>query len=290
MSTQNAPIHEITITARSPLAVETSGTLGEAADDTAAAQRIYAVGDLHGHLDLLKAMLRAIRADIDQHSDMPCTLVFLGDYIDRGPNSRGILDLLSAGLSMDRCATVFLRGNHEQWLEDFVRGEPVLSDWAPKGGLQTLGSYGLSPELILKGCFDKTLESEIREQFLSVLPQAHRQFILDLGFFYSTSQYFFAHAGVDPDKGLEDQRSEDLTWIRYKFLRSQKDFGKVVVHGHTPAKAIESLPNRINVDTGVDMYGRLSCVILEAGRRYGLEVFRERSIQAHAPVTERRAP
>ena len=290
MTPPNAPIRGITTSQRFSLAMRTSALPGEVAVELPATQRIYAVGDLHGHLDLLVAMLDAVRADIRQHPDLPCTLIFLGDYIDRGPSSREILELLSAGVSISRCTTVFLRGNHEQWLEDFINGAPVLSEWAPKGGLMTLQSYGLSRGSILRGCFDGSLETEIREQFLSVLPAAHRRFIVDLRSSYSTNQYFFAHAGVDPDRPLEDQRIEDLTWIRDKFLRSKKDFGKVVVHGHTPTEVIEDLPNRINVDTGVDMYGRLSCAILEAGQRYWLQAVREPSAQAAVSLHRMEGP
>lgn len=282
MTNLNVPACDIKTTARSPLASGSSAPLHNGADDRQCADRIYAVGDIHGHLDLLMAMIDAIRADIEQYPDVPCSVIFLGDYIDRGPNAREVLDLLSTGLTFGRCEIVFLRGNHEQWLADFVEGAPVLNEWGPKGGLQTLQSYGLSPALILKGRFDKCLESEIREQFGAALPAAHRRFILNLKTFHSTDQYFFAHAGVDPDYDLQHQRIEDLIWIRHKFLRSRKLFGKVVVHGHTPTKAVESLPNRINVDTGVDMFGRLSCAILEADRRYCLQVYREREVEVAA--------
>ncbi|WP_162894989.1 metallophosphoesterase family protein [Rhizobium terrae] len=254
-------------------------------------QRIYAIGDLHGHLDLLVAMLKLISDDIDRYPADDALLVFLGDYIDRGPNSRQVIELLCGPVpaeDMPGCRKVFLRGNHEQFLVDFLGGKPVLGQWAPKGGLETLVSYGISPALVARGADDPSACEAVRLQLLSAMPAWHRAFVTTLPMHCMLEEYFFAHAGVDPDRPLSDQSDEDLIWIRHKFLKSSKDFGRIVVHGHTPSRSIESFPNRINVDTGVDMHGRLSCVVLEGSDRHFLQV--QRSLATFGAGTNEEGP
>lgn len=273
------PETTIVSVARAPLPVQGFGgsaKFAENADRGASRRRIYAIGDIHGHLDLLLAMLELIATDLDRHPSPDVLLVFLGDYIDRGPNSRAVISLLSGHTRndlLDRVSKVFLRGNHEQFLIDFLQSEPVLGRWAPKGGLETLLSYGVSSALVARAVSEPSADM-LRLQLHAAIGEERQRFITNLPTYHAEGGYFFAHAGVDPDRELENQKDEDLIWIRQKFLKSTADFGKVVVHGHTPSKSIESFPNRINVDTGVDMHGRLSCAVLEGNHRHSLHVAR----------------
>jgi serine/threonine protein phosphatase 1 len=238
------------------------------------ARRIYAIGDIHGYDNLLEAMQQAIAADMEQHPAERALIIYLGDLIDRGPNSLKVVDMIIDYRANPpaNAQVMCLRGNHDDWLIAFVDDAGVVSPWALKGGLETLTSYGLSKDDVLAAVADPDLAEALRQQFLSALPKRHKDFMLSLPFSHSDGDYFFAHAGVDPDRPLADQRREDLTWIRDKFLLSRKNFGKVVVHGHSHRDAVESFPNRINVDTGAYVQQVLSCVILEGQERYVLQV------------------
>lgn len=218
---------------------------------------IYAVGDIHGRLDLLTALEARIRADI-QAQRKPALLIYLGDYIDRGSESRGVIEHLSRRPKL--CGReIFLRGNHEQVLLDFLSGADILEAWCQFGGLETLASYGLYPALPLTPDQRKSLRQSLR----AALPPHHRQFLSKTRRCFESGRYFFAHAGVNPDVSLRQQSAADLLWIREPFLNSTSQFEKRVVHGHSPAAWPEILPNRINVDTGAYYTGQLSCAVLE---------------------------
>ncbi len=236
--------------------------------------RIYAIGDIHGYDDLLEAMQQAIVADLECHPSEQALIIYLGDIIDRGPSSLDVIDMIIGHQANPPAGTqvMCLRGNHDEWLINFIDDASVISPWALKGGLETLASYGLPEDDVLAAVADPGCAEPLRQQFLSALPERHKDFMLSLPLSHSEGDYFFAHAGVDPDRPLADQRREDLTWIRDKFLFSRKNFGKVVVHGHSHRDAVESLPNRINVDTGSYVQQVLSCVILEGAARYTLQV------------------
>jgi serine/threonine protein phosphatase 1 len=236
--------------------------------------RIYAIGDIHGYDDLLEAMQQAIAADLESRPSGQALIIYLGDIIDRGPNSLGVVDMIIDHRANPpaNAQVMCLRGNHDEWLIDFIDDAGVISPWALKGGLETLASYGLSKDEVLAAVADPDRAEPLRQQFLAGLPERHKDFMLSLPFSHSDGDYFFAHAGIDPDRPLADQRREDLTWIRDKFLLSRKNFSKVVVHGHSHRDAVESLPNRINVDTGAYVQQVLSCVILEGQDRYVLQV------------------
>ncbi|CDN57617.1 Bis(5'nucleosyl)-tetraphosphatase, ApaH (plasmid) [Neorhizobium galegae bv. officinalis bv. officinalis str. HAMBI 1141] len=235
-------------------------------------RRIYAVADIHGYDAHLNSMLRRIREDIAEFPSANPIIIFLGDYIDRGPNSKLVIEKLCELRKSRNFNCVLLRGNHEQWLIDFAQDSTILPLWGRKGGLQTLRSYGVPLSQIEAGIESPLIAEDVRRQFLNHLPMEHMTFFRSLPSHFELDDYFFAHAGVDPDIPLDQQTDHDLTWIRYKFLESRKDFGKVVVHGHTPAPKVESLPNRINVDTEIYTRGVLNCVILEGKARYLLTV------------------
>jgi serine/threonine protein phosphatase 1 len=222
--------------------------------------RIYAIGDVHGCVDLLEKAFTSIDSDIAALSNERVLQVFLGDYVDRGPDTKRTLDLL-----IDRSRdheTVFVRGNHEQLMLDFVDQPSVLSEWWSIGGAQTLLSYGLS----LSPLWKPGEESSLRDALVAAMPYSHRAFLASLRSAYSCGDFFFTHAGVRPGIPLDLQREDDLMWIREPFLNSRYDFGKVVVHGHTPVRAPEVHPNRINIDTGAYATGCLSILSIEDSR------------------------
>jgi serine/threonine protein phosphatase 1 len=220
-------------------------------------QRVYAVGDVHGRADLLSALLARIDADLAAHPVAQPIQVFLGDYIDRGPHSREVLDLLIA--RRRRHVMLYLQGNHETYAAQFLSDPSVLSDWKHIGGLNTLLSYGVTPS----ASEDPIGQQDMAAAFRAALPDSHRRFIQSLALSFTCGDFFFAHAGVRPGVPLRQQRRQDLLWIREDFLLHEEDFGKIVVHGHTPAREPDIRPNRINIDTGAYATGRLTCLVLE---------------------------
>jgi len=215
--------------------------------------RIYAIGDIHGRADLLDGTLKRIDADLKTNPVAHAIEVFLGDYIDRGPASRQVLDRLVARNRTHQA--VFLKGNHETYLIDFVTNPLILEDWKRVGGFATLMSYGITPST--------NAEAQLAAAFDQALPESHRQFLGNLKLSFTCGDFFFVHAGVRPGIPLEKQREEDLLWIRQDFLLSEEDFGKIIVHGHTPVAHPDIRPNRINIDTGAFATGRLTCLKLE---------------------------
>jgi serine/threonine protein phosphatase 1 len=168
----------------------------------------------------------------------------LGDYIDRGADTRLTLDVLLA--RSRRHPSVYLKGNHEEVLLGFLRDPTRLQDWRQFGGLQTLISYGLNPSLHP----DAGEQLELARHFAAALPPEHRRLLEGLKPSYACGDYFFCHAGVRPGVALEKQREEDLLWIRDEFLNSEADFGKFIIHGHTPVREPDLRANRLNIDTG----------------------------------------
>jgi serine/threonine protein phosphatase 1 len=224
--------------------------------------RLYAIGDIHGWLDLLERAITAIEQDVAAHGSDGLT-VTLGDYIDRGPKSRGVLDrLLTNPFPTPHIA---LKGNHELLLEKFLIDPKVAEHWRRYGGLETLHSYGVPVSGLIVG---KNYD-EAADQLRAAMPAEHLKFLQSLKTSHSHGKYFLCHAGVRPGVPLERQVDEDLLWIREEFLCSKMNFGKVVVHGHTPVEAPQVLPNRINIDTGAFATGQLTCVVLdESGHRF----------------------
>jgi serine/threonine protein phosphatase 1 len=219
--------------------------------------RIYAVGDIHGRLDLLNNLLARISRDIALRPAARPLYVFLGDYIDRGPSSRETIDrLIEHGKAHE---SVFLKGNHELIAIKCLSDRALFDQWLRLGGLETLVSYGVPTEILVKARQIAKLQSA----FHSALPRSHFRFFRDLKNSFECGDFFFAHAGVKPGIELSRQKENDLLWIRGEFLSSMQDFGKIIVHGHTPSSEIEVAPNRINIDTGAFATGRLSCLVLE---------------------------
>lgn len=219
--------------------------------------RIYAIGDIHGRLDLLKILFHRISADLAIRPTVRPIFVFLGDYIDRGPSSRGTIDgLIELGRSQE---AVFLKGNHEALALRCLTDRSLFDQWLRLGGLETLISYGISRTLL--GQPKKIVE--IQAAFHEALPKQHFRFFRDFLTSYVCGDFYFVHAGVKPNVSLATQKEADLLWIRDEFLSSTEDFGKIIVHGHTPTREIEVHSNRVNIDTGAFATGRLSCLVIE---------------------------
>ena len=222
--------------------------------------RIYAVGDVHGRLDLLEQVMARIDHDCGNAPSTNAIEVYLGDYIDRGPASRQVVDrLIARGGERN---TVFLKGNHETYVGEFIANPTILADWRQYGGFETLMSYGLQPAMKT----DAAEEVELAKAFSFMLPKSHQHFLKSLPLFVTFGDFFFVHAGVRPRVPLKQQREEDLLWIRDDFLLYEDDFEKVVVHGHTPVREPDIRRNRINIDTGAYATGRLTCIMLERDR------------------------
>lgn len=228
--------------------------------------RIYAIGDIHGRFDLLQPVHAQIRRDLAARPAEQSIEIFLGDYVDRGPQSRDVVEwLIRSEPACDE--RICLMGNHEDLLLGGLADAAGTEAWLVNGGIETLLSYRPTPRASLA---DMTLD-DVRELFAEAFPESHRAFLSELSHMQIYGGYAFVHAGIDPDRPIDDQDPFDLLWIREPFLTSTADFGLVVVHGHTPAVEPEVRPNRINVDTGAFFTGRLTCLALEGVRRRFLD-------------------
>lgn len=220
--------------------------------------RLYVIGDIHGCLDLLERVIAAIHRD---HADKGGTAlaVTVGDYMDRGPQSRSVIERLAA--NPFPTPYVALKGNHEEIFQTFLTDPSAGDHWRRLGGLETLASFGVSVSDLMLG----RNAQQASDDLAAALNETHRGFFNSLRTSYTAGRYFLCHAGVRPGVPLERQSEHDLLWIREEFLNSRADFGKIVVHGHTPVAEPEILPNRINIDTGAFATGRLTCIVLEDG-------------------------
>jgi serine/threonine protein phosphatase 1 len=220
--------------------------------------RIYAVGDIHGRLDLLQKLLLRTYADIASRPILRPIYLFLGDYIDRGPSSRETIDRLIEHGEVHE--SVFLSGNHELIALKCLRDRMLFEQWLRLGGMETLVSYGIAVDIRAIGKQTVQLQSA----FHGALPQTHFRFFRDLQSSFTCGDFFFAHAGVRPTIALERQTESDLLSIRDEFLSSIEDFGKIIVHGHTPVDEIDIKSNRINIDTGAFATGLLTCLVIDS--------------------------
>ena len=217
-------------------------------------RRIYAIGDVHGCDDRLAALHAMIAEDL---ANRPCAsplLLHIGDYVDRGPDSRAVILRLAAGEPLPGVATINLMGNHEQTMLDALAGEgAAMTDWMLNGGGAALRSWGADPEAP-------------RCTWPQAVPAEHVGLLRNLALSHREGGYLFVHAGIRPGMPLNEQSRQDLLSIRHTFLYSEADFGVVVVHGHTPKSDPVVRANRIGIDTGAVYGGRLTCAVLEADR------------------------
>lgn len=224
-------------------------------------RRIYAIGDIHGRLDLLDLLLERIAGD-DERGD--AELIFLGDLVDRGDDSRGVVDRLLA--LRDTRSARFLMGNHEEVFLRALEGDlKALRFLTRIGGRETLLSYGISEEQYRALDYDDLL---VLAQKL--VPATHRAFLASFERWIEIGDYLFVHAGLRPGVALADQQQSDLCWIRGEFLDHRESFGKIVVHGHSITDEVDERPNRIGIDTGAFASGRLTALGLEGAMRWYL--------------------
>jgi serine/threonine protein phosphatase 1 len=227
--------------------------------------RVYAVGDIHGRLDLLDQLLGQIEDDIVDRPVERAALVFLGDLIDRGPDSAGVIQRLRT-LDGFPAKTSFLLGNHEEMFLRAIDGEPgIAHDWLRFGGDACVESYGLPPFAL-----EAVEEDRLGRLLTEAVPSEHVAFLRGFGDSISFGDYLFVHAGIRPGIAIEDQDPHDLRWIRRPFLSDIQDHGCMVVHGHTITDGVEERSNRIGIDTGAYQSGVLTAIAIEDDQRWYL--------------------
>ena len=228
-------------------------------------QRVYAIGDIHGCLSLLDDLIAQIEADDAARGSAQTQLIFLGDLVDRGPESAGVIDRL-IDLAQSRGNVRFILGNHEEIFLRALGGDlEALRLFVRIGGRETILSYGVTPR-----DYERTDYDELLVLMQAQVPQRHIDFLNNFEDRIVIGDYVFVHAGVRPGVGIEDQRQSDLRWIRSTFLDSDAEFGKLVVHGHSISDQAVERPNRIGLDTGAFASGRLTALGLEGRARWFL--------------------
>ena len=228
--------------------------------------RAYAVGDIHGRLDLLDQLLAEIHAQLARRPAHKVLLVFVGDLIDRGPNSAEVIERLRT-YRRDGVRTMFLLGNHEEVLLRILGGEPeLITKWRWFGGAECLKSYGVDPSQLTGRS-----EQEALEIVRNAIPKEHKEFLETFVDTCRFGDYLFVHAGIRPGVEIDQQRQTDLRWIREPFLLDDTDHGFVVVHGHTISPEVELMPNRIGIDTGAYRTGVLTALAIEGSRTWFLQ-------------------
>ncbi|HEY0042990.1 MAG TPA: metallophosphoesterase family protein [Allosphingosinicella sp.] len=228
--------------------------------------RAYAVGDIHGRLDLLVDLLARIEEDNRRRGPAKTYLVFLGDLVDRGPDSAGVIDLL-ANNPPRFGRNIFLKGNHEEFFLSVLDGDDSgVQHWLTYGGTECSESYGLTGGWMLN-----STPYGIMERLRAEVPQSHQQFLREMADSFRFGDYLFVHAGIRPGVELDKQASRDLRWIREGFLDDRTDHGVIVVHGHTIVDKPEEHPNRIAVDTGAYRSGTLTAIGLQGEERWFIE-------------------
>jgi len=229
--------------------------------------RTYAIGDIHGHIELLREVHSWIAADQAKHGAAP--IVHVGDLVDRGPDCRGVVEYLRAGVETGQ-DWVVLKGNHDRMFTNYIRDinyhDPCLrtdlSYLHPKiGGAATLESYGV------KNAADRPL-APVHAEAVAAVPEAHLKFLESLPIYYQRGEVIYVHAGIRPGIPIAQQAEDDLVWIRKGFLEDTRDFGALIVHGHTALDAPMHYGNRVNIDSSAAYGGPLTAVVLE-----GREVF-----------------
>ena len=228
--------------------------------------RAYAIGDIHGRLDLLEDLLGRLEADDRSRGPAKTWLVFLGDLVDRGPDSRGVVErLVSRPPAFAR--NVFIKGNHEEFFLGVLEGDDsTVQHWLTYGGTECAESYGVGSGWMLNAT-----PTQIMHRLVEEVPEAHVRFLRDMADSFRFGDYLFVHAGIRPGVELHRQVSKDLRWIREGFLDDLTDHGVMVVHGHTIFDRAEEHPNRIAIDTGAYRNGALTAIGIEGSERWFIE-------------------
>ena len=226
-------------------------------------ERVYAIGDIHGRLDLFEQLIAAIDGDDAGRTRAETTVILLGDLIDRGPDSAGVIDAAMAW--GERRRVRLLVGNHEEMFLEGLQRTEVLRHFLRYGGKETVLSYPID-----RTDYRELSLDELQARLRDAVPQAHVDYLGSAEDVVAIGDYLFVHAGIRPGVALEDQNPADLRWIREKFITDTRDHGCVVVHGHTISAGVEEMPNRIGIDTGAFQSGRLTALGLEGSRRWYL--------------------
>lgn len=225
-------------------------------------ERVYAIGDIHGNLDLLQELVRNIDADNAARGAARTTIIFLGDLVDRGPDSAGVVEAAMALANSDAPGSPkvrFLKGNHEEVFERAASGdEKALRHFIRMGGRETILSYPIA-----EADYNHLDVAELKERLLTLIPRTHVDFIARFEDSIVIGDYAFVHAGVRPGVPMNEQRKGDLRWIREGFVNDNSAHEKMIVHGHTIFEDVDIQPNRIGVDTGAYRTGKLSALGLE---------------------------
>lgn len=234
--------------------------------------RLYAIGDVHGRHDLLTAMHRRIESELEYTPKTDWRIIHLGDYVDRGPDSKSVVEFLIAARRRDP-RHIMLAGNHDIGMLDFLARPDSDSLFMRYGGVQTALSYGvkLSAGGGWFGRVDEAL-SHGHAALVAAIPQTHVDFLKSLSFSVTFGDFFFCHAGIRPGVPLESQSPQDLIWIRDAFHDHPGLYPKVIVHGHTPVPEAETMANRVNVDTLAWQAGTLSALAVNGGDKRILTV------------------
>jgi len=229
-------------------------------------QRVYAIGDIHGRLDLLNALLREIELDSGRRGDgSEVILIFLGDLVDRGPNSRGVIDRLLS-LSREVPTSRFLLGNHDEVFLKATLGDPKALRFLVRiGGKETILSYGITENEYRRLDYD-----DLAIFLASKVPEEHINFLSSFEDYIVIGDYMFVHAGLRPGVDISEQSGSDLRWIRGEFLKSKSSYPHMIVHGHTISEKADVQKNRIGIDTGAFTSGCLTAIGLEGVERWFL--------------------
>lgn len=229
-----------------------------------AGERYYVIGDIHGRLDLFDALIEAIEADDAALPPAQTTVVLLGDLIDRGPESAGVIDR-----AIDWSRTRKLRciaGNHEEMFLESFNDREMLRHFVKHGGRETILSYGIK-----RKHYNELTIKELQGQLGDLVPERHRTFLAGFEDMIVAGDYVFVHAGINPKRPVDDQKQSDLRWIRERFLNHAEPLSHVVVHGHTIFEEIEHTDHRIGIDTGAFRTGKLTALVLEGDSRRTLQ-------------------
>jgi serine/threonine protein phosphatase 1 len=228
--------------------------------------RAYAIGDVHGRLDLMEDLLERIESDNRARGAARTWLVFLGDLVDRGPDSRGVIERLACRPPAF-ARNIFIKGNHEEYFLGVLEGDDsIVQHWLSYGGTECAESYGVTSGWMLNAA-----PAQIMERLIEEVPPEHVRFLSEMADSFRFGDYLFVHAGIRPGIELDRQSSKDLRWIREGFLDDLSDHGVMVVHGHTIVERPEEHPNRIAIDTGAYRYGALTAIGLEGSDRWFIE-------------------
>jgi serine/threonine protein phosphatase 1 len=229
-----------------------------------AGQRVYAIGDVHGRADLFAALAEAVEADDSSRPDAESLVILLGDLVDRGPDSAGVLR--QARDWQQRRPLRALMGNHEEMFLDAFEQEEVLRHFLRYGGRETILSYPVDPQ-----AYGEATLAETQDLMRAAVPAEDLAFMRSMEDMIAVGDYLFVHAGIRPGIPLDEQRPGDLRWIREPFTNSREDLGQTVVYGHTIYDQAEIAPNRIGIDTGAYQSGRLTALGLEGTTRWLIE-------------------